>query len=177
MKKRSTSLISVLLTVFLVFSMLFMTFAQQNPKYEDERAAAKADAERDAANDVNKLIWGGVSCVAGAVGITGCLLGGLIVAFGAEYGDGWSDEEILITSLLTCGGGGIVAFSPVVLAGSMKPTPPSERLLGKSPEYVDTYVNTYVRKVRQHRRRASVNGLGYAAMGTGIVLVLNQVIP
>ena len=177
MKKRSTSLITVLLMVFLVFSMPFMTFAQQTPKYEDERAAAKVDAERDAGNDVNKLIWGGVSCVAVPVGIT---LAGAGCAFALNWEfdrtRGLSGGEGLIVNLLICGGG-IVAFSPAVLARFMKPTPPSERLLGKSPEYVDTYVDTYVRKVRQHRRRASVNGLGYAAMGIGIVSVLSQVIP
>ena len=165
MKKRSTSLISVLLMVFLVFSMPFMTFAQPNPKYEDERAAAKADAERDADNDVNKLTWGCVGGVLGVVGTASAVLGCLVAAFEAESGDGLSADETLAVSLFIFGGG-IVAVSPAVLAISIKPTPPSERLLGKSPEYVDTYVDTYVRKVRHHRRMATVKG---AAVGAGIL--------
>ena len=61
-------------------------------------------------------------------------------------------------------GGGIVAFLPAVLAISIKPTPPSERLLGKSPEYIDAYVDIYVRKVR--RRRGRVSAIG-SAVGVG----------
>ena len=169
MKKRSTSLISVLLMVFLVFSMPFMTLAQQNPEYEDERAAAKADAESDADNDVNKLIWGGIGGVAGVVGIIPTGLGCLFVALEDEFGDGLSTEETLAVSLLICGGG-IVACSPAVLAISIKPTPPSERLLGKSPEYVDTYVDTYVRKVRVRRGASSAIGtvIGVGCLASSI---------
>ena len=161
MKKRSTSLISVLLTVFLVFSMLFMTFAQQNPKYEDERAAAKADAERDADNDVNKFTWFYFSSLAG---IGAVLPGGCSLGLAELGSDSLSAEDKLIGSLCMCGGS-IVAFLPAVLAISIKPTPPSERLLGKSPEYIDAYVDIYVRKVR--RRRGRVSAIG-SAVGVGL---------
>ena len=117
MKISSTFDISVLFLVALMFSMPLVTLAQQNSGQAEAIAAATA-AEADANQDVNKPLWFGA----------GCLLSGLTLS----PLPGWY-------SLL---------IPPVGLTGSYfyQPDPPLSRLIGKSPEYVDVYTQTYKSK-------------------------------
>ena len=81
-------------------------------------AQAAADAVADANQDVNKPLWFG----------TGCLLSGLIFVPLPNW----------YSYLLT----------PVGLTGTYfyRPSPPLSRLVGKSPEYVAVYTQTYKSK-------------------------------
>ena len=117
MKISSTFDISVLLIAVLMFSMPFVSLAQQNSGQADA-IAAEADAEADANKDVNKPLWFGA----------GCLLSGLSFA----PLPGWY-------SLL---------LPPVGLTGTYfyQPDPPVSRFIGKSPEYVAVYTQTYKSK-------------------------------
>lgn len=56
-------------------------------------------------------------------------------------------------------------------------TPPPERLLGKSPEYIESYLNAYKRKVRTLRGTSAVAGGGVACLSfSALVLVLVGVV-
>ncbi len=168
--------------VILIFSMPFAAFAQQNPmrtevskttavKDEDAvRLTAKAAAEQDASGDINKLLWFGagvgVCCIGGTIGgLTGALVGDLI-APPADTGLG------SLAPLLGFGDGAAVGCLVGVVAGvsipfigihSYQANPPAERLLGKSPKYVEFYTDTYKSKTR------SLRG-GWAAAGFGGVV-------
>ena len=130
----------------LTFNIPFMTFAQQNTA----NLLAIADAKRDAEADVNKWLWGGI----GFIGVPGCaalgFIGGLLVGSqhsSGSYGLSFSPEEAW-GGLIGSGIGCLLPFIPIYF---YKSGPPPERLIGKSPEYVDTYTDAYKSKVRQLR--------------------------
>ena len=134
--------------VVLMFSMPFVTLAQQNSGQADA-IAAEADAEADANKDVNKTLWFGA----------GCLLSGL--------------------SFAPLPGGYSLLLPPIGLTGTYfyQPDPPVSRFIGKSPEYVGVYTQTYKSKRGNIQARwasagcvsgcAIVGGLAFA-VGVGI---------
>ena len=147
MKINSTFHVSVfLMAMLLIFNAPFITFAQQN----DDGVFARFDAKRDAEADVNKLLWGGVGFVAvPACTILG-FLGGLAVGSqnsSGGYGLSLSPEEAR-GGLIGSGVGCLLPFIPI---SAYKSGPPPERLIGKSPEYVKLYTDTYKSKVSQLR--------------------------
>ena len=163
MKIRSTFHASVFLIAVLVFSLPVVTLAQQNaevPASEatiepDKLQAIVATAKADAERDVNGAIWFAGSflgsAVGGTVAVYSCGVYILVSAFG---GDGSAP-------ILLAGGCGLALFSlPIAYAILDTPSPPPERLLGKSPEYVKAYTSVYVRSAKR-RRNISIAG-GYA---------------
>ena len=141
MKINSTFHVSVfLMAMLLIFNAPCITFAQQN----DDGVFARFDAKRDAEADVDKLLWGAVGCVAvPACTILG-FIGGVLVADSSN------------TSLEDAGpyilGGTTVGFLvPFIPISTYKLGPPPARLIGKSPEYVKLYTDTYKSKVSQLR--------------------------
>ena len=98
--------ILVFVTAVLVFSMSFVTFAQQN----SELFKTVIAAEQDAKTDVNQFNW-------------------------------WLYGSCLI---------GVIA--------SQAPQPSPERLIGKSPEYVEVYTQAYKEKAQNLRLSAAVPG-------------------
>ena len=165
--------------VVLIFSMPFDAFAQQNPvrievsettTAEDAdavRLAAEAASEQDARRDINKLLWfgagAGVCCIGGAIGgLTGAFVGNLI-APPADTGLG------SLAPLLDFGDGAAVGCIVGSVAGVSIPfnwiynyqtDPLPERLLGKSPQYVEFYTDTYRSKTRSLRGRWVAAGVG-----------------
>ena len=93
--------------VVFVFSISFVTFAQQNSKLLEAVIAA----EQDAKTEVNQLKWWFSGC---------CLFG--------------------------------------VVAANRVSEPLPERLVGKSPEYVEVYTEAYKAKVKNLRLSAAVPG-------------------
>lgn len=144
MKTCSIFHVSVFIMIALVFSMPFITFAQQ---YDDSDVAI-LHAKRDAKNDVNESKWF----------LAGCL-GGALVIFAisaAEAAEQNLIAEPIISFLPTCSLVG--SCFPTGYAIFHSPSPPPERLLGKSPEYVVSYVNTYVNSVKRRRAQWSAAG-------------------
>lgn len=53
-----------------------------------------------------------------------------------------------------------LVVSPLVYADFYSPAPPTERFLGKSPEYIIAYKLIYVKEVKRRRRLSFIAGLG-----------------
>ena len=100
-------------------------------------------ATRDANKDVNKPLWFG----------TGCLISGLLF--------------LPLPGWYSC------LLPPAGLTGTYfyRPAPPLGRLLGKSPEYVDTYTSTYKSKSGNIQARWASAGCITGGVVVGAVLV------
>ena len=161
----------VILMVVLTFSTSFVTLAQQNPVLTEVSktaaaqnanavAEAKAAAERDASKDTNKLLW---FCIGGTLpwALVYGFMGGHMIQNPSEYTGGWviNFEE---HEALACGIGLLALSASCIGIASRgifaKTPPPPERLIGKSPEYVESYLNAYKRKVRTLRGTSTVGG-------------------
>ena len=110
-------------TVFHGFVLLMTVITFSTPflaiaQSHSVRAQAAADAVADANRDVNKPLWFG----------TGCLLFGLIFV---PLPSGYS-----------------YFLTPAALTGTYfyRPSPPPSRFVGKSPDYVAAYTQTYTSK-------------------------------
>ena len=57
---------------------------------------------------------------------------------------------------------------------SYKLTPPPERLLGKSPQYIDVYTDVYKTRTQQLRGQYVAGGCGLAAMIVMIVVLIEE---
>ena len=140
-----------LMTTLLIFSMMPVSFAQQ----QSLQAEAEADAHRDVNRDMRESLWFMSGLVGSSVGaVTGCLsgiLGGMLIG----------DFNILpndVPPVESCGLGGILLFGILAVPISVHlyphtPRPPPERLLGKTPEYVATYTQAYRSKTISLRKR------------------------
>ena len=142
MKTCSIFHVSVFIMIVLVFSMPFIALAQQY----DDSVLARLDAERDAKNDIHESKWFFAGC-----------LGGVLFVIAIAISEQDSSIAELINPFLTTGslaGSGFLTGYAILHSAS----PPSERLLGKSPEYVVSYVNTYVNRVKLRRTLSSAAG-------------------
>ena len=180
MRLSSTFHVLVFWTVVLIFSMPFVTLAQQNPA-EAEIAViqgthamileAKAAAERDASNDFNLPLW----LIAGGAGVTA--LGGIGFFAGCAIGliiDSPQGCELISSGMVLGGlaGYGIGLSAPLYGIYKYKAAVPSERLIGKSPEYIEVYTNTYRRKLGLLRAtRAGMGVLLISALSYGLSVV------
>ena len=152
MKIKATISYSSFLMIVLIFSQPFIIIAQQN----SVEVQAKIDAERDATTDVNRLLWVGVGGIV-VCSIVCCALGD---TFATALSGGSSASSPA----------GIDFFDPTSVAISPHP----ERLIGKSPEYIDVYTDAYKKKVRQLREDSAViGGVGIAClMGCMVILMV-----
>lgn len=149
----------------LIFSTPFITLAQQ----KSVEVQAKMAAERDAKTDVNRLLWTCIGCLSIYLSI------GVGAYFAIEESDSWllgfsiSEESILrgvCVGGLFCG-----AFSWGAI--SYPSYPPSERLLGKSPEYVDFYTDAY--KAKTKRLRAKWAAVGAAPLAVLLLMAAGEI--
>lgn len=180
----------VVLMVVLTFSTSFATLSQQNPVLTEvsKTAAqnantvaleAKAAAERDASKDTNEPLW---FCIGGTLpfAFLYAFMGGHMILNASEYTGGWvidfeeHQARVCGVGFLALGascigivGRGIFAETPPPANSSflrrrIMPgiAPPPDRLIGKSPEYVESYLNAYKRKVRTLRGISTVAGSG-----------------
>ena len=178
--------ILAVLMVILTFSMSLGTLAQQKSVQteisevttaQDRKPTIleiKATAEQDASNDINDLLWFSAGlgfAYAGGVGgwIAGSMVDGRIL----------SDSDFLPLP----GPGAVVGSFLSGIAGAAAATAaidkstvhvPTERLIGKSPEYVELYTEAYQRKMRSLRANWAVAGAasGCALPIIGCLLVL-----
>lgn len=161
-KSNLTSRLSLLalLMAALVFSDPFVVFAQQ----DSIEVQAKMDAERDANADVNRLLWAGAGCLSFLLGAAaGVVTGAAII----EGGNLLENTEIGVLAGAVVGASTGCLFSLGIT--SRHSAPPPQRLLGKSPEYVDSYTTVYKTKIKQRRRKSAVVG-ALAILPFGVIM-------
>lgn len=115
-------------------------------------------AERDAETDTNKLLWTGVGCAVPFCGFLGGIAG--LYATSNFLSREGPIYEVCIGAAVGC----LVPIIPI----SFQPIPPPERLLGKSPEYVNFYTNAYETKTRRLRIKSASRG---GIIGFGLLLI------
>ena len=121
--------------------------------------AAKIDAEQDAKNDVDVGSWFAMGLLGGAVSSVSLVLPYL------------HNDRLWGLGCLGFTVGGLPPISAIL----HRPSPPAKRFLGRSPEYVKSYTETYVSKVRQRRGISSAAGCIIGYMGcTPIVFAVGQ---
>ena len=162
MKGRSTFHILVLLVVLLTFSShsVFGRARPTKPKVERKQSPIEVQAKQDAKSDVNKFAWF-------TAGLIGCASAWTMIEL-IDRGDYIDSASTLDTSLrllvLT-----VPTFFPIVYAKSASSAPPTERLLGKSPEYVNAYVDSYAKEIKDQRVILSLKGIGVSWLAIGIM--------
>lgn len=180
----STFRVLVFLMILLIFGMSFVTFAQPNTQQAEVEAAAvqnandaileiKAAAEKDASSDSNLFLWsivGGASVtLSGSLGaVTGFAIGGAV--------DPAQGCEIISTGMIAGCVAGYAAGVAIPLYGiyNYKGEVPAARLIGKSPEHIEIYVDTYRKKMRMLRTTSTfagwlvITGLIAAAVRTAL---------
>ena len=143
----TTRSLLALLMVLLFLSSSLGTLAQQ--------ISAEVQAKQDAKSDVNKSAWFTAGCI-------GCASGWVILVLSDET------EDPIRRSLVCLGM--MVPLLPIVYAASASSVPPTERLLGKSPEYINVYVDSYPKEVKRQRVIFSVVGCGAGTILGAIIL-------
>ena len=132
----------VLLMIFLTFAMPFSTTAEQHAVGDPI-----ADAQRDAERDINKKRW----FIAGMFPV--CLVSGVVLASTSQSTSSDYDEVSFLYSL--------PMYSALIglITGAVFPvSPPAERFMGKSAEYVSAYTKAYQLKTRWARVKAAGTG-------------------
>ena len=129
-------------------------FKNVGPQHE-----ALAAAEQDASRDVNKLLW--FSAGVGSVVVIGPLGAYAGIVIGEIIGDPVS---------ATLMGFIVGATGPLFLIDNYDPDPPSDRLVGKSPEYIDYYTKTYKSKTKSIRKRSATMGCLFGGCLLGFIV-------
>ena len=161
----SGSSLLVLLMVVLLLSLPLATLAQQ--------ISAETQAKRDAGADLNKLLWLGTSCAIPSLPILGLLAGSLVPQSSSRGSGGgyqlisFSDQQ----ALGFCVGGTFSCLGQLILIRRFRPIPPSERFIGKSPEYVAVYTDVY--KTRARWLRIQYTAVG-CAIGAGLLIFIDE---
>lgn len=124
--------------------------------------AAKVAAEQDVSSDTNKIFWFGAGFAAFAIGcpIGGCVGCGVGSIVDPSHFFDSTGQGIGCMAGLTVG-----VLIPIIRIYNHLPHPPPERLIGKSPEYVEFYTDTYKAKTRSLRTKLAAAG---AATGCGL---------
>lgn len=160
----------VVLMIVLTFSTSFATLAQQNPVLTEvsktaaaQKASAvvleaKAAAERDASKDTNEPLWFCIGTPLLFV-FSSAVVGGHMILDPSEYDD--DEARVYVCASLALSASYITWVSWGIFA---EKTPPPHRLIGKSPEYVESYLNAYKRKVRMLRGISTGVGGGVACL-------------
>lgn len=129
---------------------------------QNDYEAGIFDAKRDAGKDVNKKVWA-------AGGFGGCMLFYPIVLTIENMDRNSSGLDDIGTIVIT--GCCLSSFTAIPMGVALFKTinVSPERLIGKSPEYIDAYTAAYKRNVRMQRFFSS--GVGYG-VGYPLVVVL-----
>jgi len=162
--------ILVLLVVLLTFSSHTVFGRGPLPtksKVERKQTPGEIQAKQDAEADLNKQFWintGGAFILFPALG----LLVGSSVARVNPNSDFDAECGLII--------GSILALGPLVLILGHQPTPPPERFIGKSPEYIDVYTDVYKKRTRQLSRPYTARGqvIGCVIAG-GLAFLIDQI--
>ena len=164
------------LIIVLTFGMPFTTLAQKNSVRVEAKTAtaqdanavsleAKVAAEQDASNNVNRLLWFGTGvgtcCIGGTIGyLTGGIVVSLFTPVNASTPHDIGRTAVGWSTIV----GGLI---PLIGIYNYQGGPPPERLLGKSPKYVEFYTYAYKTKTRSLRTKWAAAGTAAAVIGLG----------
>ena len=161
-------------TFFIAILFLFGTIPVGLAAQQVMPAQVKADAHRDVNRDMRESLWfmsglGGSSAGAFTGYASGVFLGCLVEEFNI-LPDGVSLAD-------NCGIGGFLLFGVLAVPLCVhlyphSPRPPSERLLGKPPEYVAAYTHAYRSKSISLRKKWVTAGSVISNLGI-LTLLLN----
>lgn len=158
MKGRSTFHIFLLLVVLLTFSShsaFGIRPRPTKPKVERKQNPIELQAKQDAKNDVNKFAWF-------TAGLIGCASSRAMIELISLPDNSLGLSLGLLVVV-------VPTFSPIVSAASASSAPPPERLLGKSSEYVNAYVDSYRKEVKRQRVISSAAGCGVSLLAIGVM--------
>ena len=151
----------VILMVVFICSQSFAILPHENSSWQRE---VKVAAERDADHDINQFLW----FTAGLGTTAACVLGAYIgwhiagkITDSRYYDDGSDMFPPNLGALIRGALGGAIPCGGLSFLGIYaKPSsPPSERFIGKSPEYVKSYTAAYTSKARSNRIKAAAQGI------------------
>lgn len=156
------------ITIF-VFNLLIPSFAQELSVQEQANREAKKDLDtvRKTGLFMSSFLCGSLGSIVG--GFAGYQIGNSIndVPPGGFF-EFFNDEQ----SIGCCVGaillGGVVA--PLFLNLNHNPNPPSGRLIGKSPAYVEAYTQAYQKKSKQYVTAGSMV-VSLPLIGMGLCLL------
>ena len=77
-------------------------------------------------------------------------------AWAIEASDSGAFDDVTMSHCVAAYG--IIALTPTVFSLIHSPVPPADRLLGKSPDWVNAYTQAYQRSVKGYRAAASLGG-------------------
>ena len=143
-----------------------LPLAEQNSIRLQAKAAAAADAKRDV--EVLASFGAGMSATF-AAGMCGLMTGFIA---DATFGRGQDDLFYLTASMSAAG-----AFSLLLQYHIRPPNPPPERLIGKSAEYVQFYVDAYRSKMRSSQMKLVAAGsiFGCMTLTGGIAIIASHI--
>ena len=166
-----------LMATLLLFSIMPVSFAQQN----SIQTQAEVDAHRDVNRDMRESFWflsglmsSGVGCAAGGAGgfLFGLLIGGSLETNCISFISDDPLEGGTIAGAILCG---VLTVPTAVFVYPHNPSPPLERLLGKPPEYIEVYLQAYRSKTISLRKRWVTAGSITANLGIGAMLLLDNI--
>ena len=137
MKTKRTSHLCLVICI-LIGTLPTTTQAQQNTDLDIINA--KADAIRDAKADVNPFAWFTIGCVLPYTSLA-------LVGTSDTRIISWAALSVPILGILT-----LYYYPP-------PPDPPTNRFIGKTPQYVDTYIATYKTKSRNRQTLLAAAGV------------------
>ena len=151
---------------------------------------AQYEAEIDAIQNTNKLVWFGTGlgcCITTSTcAIVGGIIGGRInppptaeddvgdiflydtTQIGNSscvYENGCIEEGCLSGTLFGC-------LIPLIGVFNYKINPTPEKLIGKSPEYIELYTEAYKKKKRSIRRNMAITGFSTGCLSVGVFFFL-----
>ena len=181
--------VSVLSIVLVVCITPTLTFAERNSgQHENENPLSPETgeagvesraldliktAEQHAMDDISNYLWFIAGAGACMIVPVGAILGYHIGASSTRANSTSEfdlmaipvpDDKMIVGCMTGCVGG-VIATAPLAWIYYQKPKPSPERLLGKSPEYVEAYTRVYVSKAKLIRRKWISLGAATAALG------------
>ena len=153
------------LAVFIFSSTYIAPLKAEKNEIIDARIAAETDAQADAEYEARGDITQFFCCIGSSTFVTVSAIGGAFL--GCWLGEaldpppGGQMLPALISTGMVCGclaGWGIGLTGSLYGIYKLGGTVPSERLLGKSPEYIEVYTVTYKREIGKQRAIGAVGG-------------------
>ena len=154
--KTRFSLIQPFATLGIIL-MLSVFFSPHAAAQYDFKSAPAVLGRADASADTNRLLWFSMGCGSGAIGTYLFLLG-------LES----ASAEVAVA-------GGVLGAVPEIMIQVGNAPPPTDRLIGKSPEYVEVYVASYKEEKADIKRGWGILGLLLGSVG-GVIIAIKTLI-